>query len=149
MPIVEAEFVADSQEDGESLITGGTGGDEVPPEGSVSEEEESGVDACEPVVSIACVHVNKDEEPWIDGWSDEWGAVEAFEIPLVRRLDSNPYPWGDGTAKVQCVHGAKRIYFMFHVPGPYRFSPRDNRLCAAMSAMFRMGDMATLSDMVR
>jgi hypothetical protein len=138
-------------------VGAGGGGGEVPPEGLVPGEEEEGsgivvvaaAAACEPAASISCHRVGrKNEEPWIDGWSDEWGNVEAFEVPLVRRIDSRPYPRGNGAATVQCMHDADKIHLLYHVPGPYRFSPRDNRLCAAMSTMFRMGDMAMLSDMV-
>ncbi|MBV5280159.1 MAG: hypothetical protein J0651_02530, partial [Actinobacteria bacterium] len=35
-----------------------------------------------------------------------------------------------------------------HVPGPYRSSADENRKNAAMSMMFKMGEMATLPNMV-
>lgn len=102
--------------------------------------------ACTPVKSITCTLVS--EAPVLDGATDDWSNVEVIEAPLTHALvPSQSYPLGNGTVKIRCVHDAERVYFLFEVPGIYRFSTEDNKKCASISTMFKMGEDATLYNM--
>ena len=87
--------------------------------------------------------------PELDGYSDEWETVKLYEVPLAgASCPSQYYPYGNGNVQIQCVYDTEKIHFLLHVPGPYRSSADENRKNAAMSMMFKMGEMATLPDMV-
>jgi len=105
---------------------------------------------CTSIESIKCfpVTISKFLPPTLDGYSDEWEFVEVFETPLTGVLNSEQYPYGNGNVQIQCVYDTEKVYFLFHVPGPYRSSTEENRKNAAMSMVFKMGEMATLPDMV-
>ncbi len=101
---------------------------------------------CTSIESIKCYPVHN--TPELDGYSDEWENVKVYEAPLTGALCPSRYPHGNGSVQIQCVHDAEKIYFLTHVPGPYRSSSEENRKNAAMSVMFKMGETASLSDMV-
>jgi hypothetical protein len=87
--------------------------------------------------------------PELNGYSDEWETVKVHEVPLAgASCPSRYYPHGNGNVQIQCVYDSEKIHFLLHVPGPYRSSADENRKNAAMSIMFKMGEMATLPDMV-
>lgn len=61
-------------------------------------------------------------------------------------MNSIPYPHGN--AKIGCVHDTNnKVYFLFEIPGLYRFDTEDNHMCAAVSSMFKMGEDAKLFNM--
>ncbi len=99
-----------------------------------------------PTESIKCYPAYN--TPELDGYSDEWETVQVYEAPLTGALCPSQYPRGNGSVQIQCVYDAEKIHFLLHVPGPYRSSADENRKNAAMSMMFKMGEMATLPDMV-
>jgi hypothetical protein len=101
--------------------------------------------ACTPIKSVTCYSIST--PPSLDGNTDDWSAVEPFVVPLTGALSSAAYPRGDGNVKIHCSHDSEKIYFLFEVPGPYRFDREDNHLCASISTMFRMGEDATLVNM--
>lgn len=101
--------------------------------------------ACTSIESITCAPTST--APTLDGNSEEWSSVEQFETPLTGALTSVPYPRGSGSAKIRCSYDAERIYFLFEVPGAYRFSTEDNTKCASISTMFKMGEDATFFNM--
>ncbi|KAL7553459.1 hypothetical protein ACHAWF_016741 [Thalassiosira exigua] len=101
--------------------------------------------ACTSIESITCAPTST--APTLDGNSEEWSSVEQFETPLTGALTSVPYPRGSGSAKIRCSYDAERIYFLFEVPGAYRFSTEDNHHCASISTMFKMGEDATFFNM--
>ncbi len=106
--------------------------------------------ACTPIESIFCIPVSTTNAPApiLDGNIEDWSNVEVVKAPLTHALaPSDSYPQGDGNVKVRCVHDADRVYFLFEVPGVYRFSKEDNHLCASISTMFRIGEEATLYNM--
>lgn len=100
---------------------------------------------CTSIESITCVPVTV--APTLDANTDDWSSVEVFEAPLTGAMTTVPYPQGNGNAKIQCVYDAENVYFLFEVPGSYRFSTEDNHLCAAVSTMFKMGEEAELFNM--
>ena len=106
---------------------------------------------CTSIESITCfpVTISENLPPKLDGYADEWEFVEVFETPLAGVLNAQrQYPHGNGNVQIQCVYDTEKVYFLFHVPGPYRSSTEVNRKNAAMSMVFKMGEMATLPDMV-
>jgi hypothetical protein len=106
---------------------------------------------CTSIESIKCfpVTISENLPPKLDGYADEWEFVEVFETPLAGVLNSQrQYPHGNGNVQIQCVYDTEKVYFLFHVPGPHRSSTEENRKNAAMSMVFKMGEMATLPDMV-
>jgi len=101
---------------------------------------------CTSIESITCVPVS--EAPTLDGNTGDWSAVEKFEVPLTGALPPHQaYAQGNGSAKIQCVYDSDRIYFLFEVPGVHRFSSTDNKKCASISTMFKMGELASLYNM--
>ena len=92
------------------------------------------------VKSITCVPVSS--APTIDGDTADWSSVDSFETPLTGALTSSEYPYGNLTVK--CVYDEERVYFLFEVPGPYRFDSANKHKCAAISTMFKMGSEAML-----
>ena len=101
---------------------------------------------CISIGSIICYPAYN--TPELDGYSDEWENVKVFEAALTEALCPTQYPHGNGSVQIQCVYDTANIYFLFHVPGPYRSSSDENHKNAAMSMMFKMGEMATLPNMV-
>lgn len=78
-----------------------------------------------------------DSAPTIDGGTFDWVSVQSFEYPLTHALDRSEYAYGN--LKMKCVHDSKRVYFLFEVPGPFRFDPENNHRCPSVSTMFKMG----------
>ncbi len=105
---------------------------------------------CTSIESIKCfpVTLSRTLPPKLNGYAEEWEFVEVFETPLTGVRNSRQYPHGSGSVHIQCVYDTEKIYFLFHVPGPYRSSTEENRKNAAMSMMFKMGEMASLPEMV-
>ncbi|KAL7502551.1 hypothetical protein ACHAXN_000652 [Cyclotella atomus] len=99
--------------------------------------------ACTSVEYISCSPVN--DAPTLDGDNSDWSSVETFQTSLAGALTAAPYP--NDNLKVQCVYDDDRIYFLFEVPGVYRFDTTDNHKCAAISTMFKMGEEAMLYNM--
>lgn len=98
---------------------------------------------CTSVESITCSQVST--PPTLDGSTDDWTSVDITEAPLTGAMNSIPYPHGN--AKIRCVHDTNKVYFLFEIPGLYRFDTEDNHLCAAVSSMFKMGEDAKLFNM--
>lgn len=96
--------------------------------------------ACTSVSSITCAPMN---EPTLDGKTEDWSGVQVFEEPLTGALTSKER----GTVKIRCGHDADSIYFLFEVPGKYRFAEDNNHMCASISTMFQMGEDAQLYNM--
>ncbi|KAL7540260.1 hypothetical protein ACHAXR_009990 [Thalassiosira sp. AJA248-18] len=101
-------------------------------------------DECTSIESITCVPTTT-TSPTLDASTADWSSVDTFETPLTGALTSQLY--AHGNVKIQCVHDASRVYFLFQVPGRYRFDTEDNHKCASISTMFQMGDQATLFNM--
>jgi hypothetical protein len=101
---------------------------------------------CTSIESIKCYPAYN--TPELDGYSDEWETFKVYEAPLTGALCPSQYPHGNGSVQIQCVYDTEKIHFLLHVPGPYRSSGEENRKSAAMSMMFKMGEMATLPNMV-
>ena len=83
--------------------------------------------------------------PTLDADISDWDDVEVFETPLTGALTSNMY--APGNVKIQCVYTSTDIYFLYQIPGKYKFDTADNHLCASVATMFQMGEDATLFNM--
>jgi len=100
---------------------------------------------CTVIESITCPKVPT--APSLNGNPEAWPDFEVVDAPLTGSHSFQPYPQGNGNVKIQCVHDDNRIYFRFEVPGRFRFSKEHDKQCAAVSTMFKMGELATLVDM--
>ena len=98
--------------------------------------------ACTSIDSITCASVST--PPTLDGSDDDWDSIKVFKTPLTGAISSGAY----GHVEIQCVHDSEKVYFLFKVPGRYRFATDDNHKCAAVSTMFKIGEEATLYNMV-
>jgi hypothetical protein len=105
---------------------------------------------------IQCAPLSEDDyAPTLDGIADEWTNVTVYELPLISASTSQPYSYGNGAVQMQCVYDDEKIYFVFHVPGRYRGGDSNEdgeedgvEMHAAISTMFKIGDEASLSNMV-
>jgi len=100
-------------------------------------------DECTSIETITCLPTTS--APTLDGNTADWSSIETFETPLTGAL--NPQLYAHGNVKIQCVHDSSRVYFLFQVPGSYRFDTEDNHKCASMSTMWKMGEYASLFNM--
>lgn len=106
--------------------------------------------------AIQCAPLSEDDyAPTLDGIADEWTNVTVYELPLISASTSQPYSYGNGAVQMQCVYDDEKIYFVFYVPGKYRGGDSDEdgeedgvEMHAAISTMFKIGDEASLSNMV-
>jgi hypothetical protein len=121
------------------------------PPSSASSSSISSSEECASIKSIRCYPIDATTTPlFLDGYADDWpSTIESFVAHMTSaRPPHVPYPRGD-TVTVRCAHDDTRLYFLFEVPGMYRRSDDgDDRKNAAMSTMFRIGELATLVDMV-
>lgn len=92
----------------------------------------------------------------IDGAVEDWTNVTVYDLPLTSSATSMPYPHGNGAVQMQCVYDEEKIYFLFHIPGTYRSGESEEdgetnalQKNAAISTIFKMGEEASLSNMVR
>ena len=99
--------------------------------------------SCTIVESIKCLPVSS--PPTLDGKIDDWSSVETVEAPLTGALTAAPYP--HGPAKIGCVYDTNKVYFLYQIPGLYRFDATDNHKCASISSMFKIGMDASLYNM--
>ena len=100
-------------------------------------------EVCTSIESITCKPVTS--TPTLDGDLIDWSTVESFVTPLTSALTSTLYKHGH--VKIQCLYDTNQVYFAIEVPGPYRFDADNNHLCASVSTMFKMGEMASLFNM--
>lgn len=141
-----------------------TGEVEIPDGMDTAVEDVGNKDGCTASSSTTCTSTresilcfptsNNDHTPDLDGISDDWETVKVYDVPLFLTGGAENvhcparYPYGTGSVQIQCVHDTERIYFSFHIPGPYPTSNDENhRNAARMAIMFKMGEKATLPDM--
>ena len=53
----------------------------------------------------------------------------------------------DEKATIKCSYDATNIHFAFEIPGDYRFNATNNKQCAAIATMMKIGPDATFVDM--
>eukprot|EP00547_Thalassionema_nitzschioides_P013078 CAMPEP_0194262582 /NCGR_PEP_ID=MMETSP0158-20130606/46612_1 /TAXON_ID=33649 /ORGANISM="Thalassionema nitzschioides, Strain L26-B" /LENGTH=488 /DNA_ID=CAMNT_0039002741 /DNA_START=98 /DNA_END=1565 /DNA_ORIENTATION=+ len=92
---------------------------------------------------ITCTRVIN--EPTLDGDLSDWEDVEGATLALTGANGALPYAGGD--ASIKCTYDNNNIYFAFEVPGKYRFNTTDNHLCASISTMWKVGQLADYVNM--
>ena len=53
----------------------------------------------------------------------------------------------DEKATIKCSYDATNIYFAFEIPGDYRFNATNNKQCAAIATMMKVGPDASFVKM--
>jgi hypothetical protein len=81
----------------------------------------------------------------LDGDLSDWADVVGMETSLYAPLTLDKY--GNGKATVKCAHSGDRVFMTLEVPGKYRFSVDDNKLCPSIATMMKMGVDATFYNM--
>ena len=82
--------------------------------------------------------------PVLDADHSDWADVEAYTSSLVTTTGTE---WDAGNPVLKCLYDENQIYFAFEIPGEYRFSTEDNKLCAAVATMMKVGEKATYLNM--
>lgn len=81
--------------------------------------------------------------PTVDGEDSDWALIEGYESKLTGAIDQREYLYGKLNTK--CVHDGTHVYFLFQVPGPFRFDPNNEHKSPAISTMMQIGSDATLN----
>lgn len=55
--------------------------------------------------------------------------------------------YDDGEASYKCLYDSEKIYFALEIPGRYRFDTLDNKKCAAIGTMMKIGPKAAYINM--
>jgi len=85
------------------------------------------------------------DPPTLDADHSEWENVEGITTALNSVLTRKDYTEGMSTYK--CMYDDDHIYLALEIPGDYRFNSTDNRYCAAIATMMKIGTEATFLDM--
>lgn len=84
---------------------------------------------------LVCKSVS--EVPTLDGNLDDWDSVEGGIVTEIKNIYGMVY--GLGEASYKCVHDSEKVYFALEIPGEYRFNATDNKQCAAIGTMMKIG----------
>jgi hypothetical protein len=82
--------------------------------------------------------------PTLDADLSEWSQVAGIETPL-KGFGGNSYD--AGSASYKCLYDDTHIYFAFSIPGFFRFNSTDNKQCASIGTMMKIGADATFMNM--
>lgn len=85
------------------------------------------------------------EAPTLDANLDDWQNVDPYKTSLETQFTTK-YEDGEEVS-YYCVYDDAKIYFALEIPGPYRFNSTDNKQCAAISTMMKIGESATFTNM--
>jgi hypothetical protein len=98
--------------------------------------------------SVARVGVTK---PTLDGDLSDWASVQGGITTPIRSIFGKNYlteeDGEDIMATYKCLYDDQNIYFSLEVPGRYRFDELDNKKCAAIGTMTRIGSKAAYLNM--
>ena len=78
--------------------------------------------------SVTCRRT--DMPPTLDGDLSDWADVTGITTPLM--MAEKMVMYEPGNLDIKCLFDDTRIYFALMVPGAFRFSTEDNKLCAAV-----------------
>eukprot|EP00977_Amphora_coffeiformis_P017212 scaffold5520_cov167-Amphora_coffeaeformis.AAC.2 len=82
--------------------------------------------------------------PTLDADFADWADVPGYSTSMLN-IDGTEYT--AGVAEYKCLHDNTNIYFALSIPGEYTFDPTNDKLCAAIATMFKVGADATYVDM--
>lgn len=85
-----------------------------------------------------------DTAPKLDADHSDWDDIEAFTTGM-HLISGVEYP--EGKSSFKCSHDDTKIYLALEIPGDYRFNTTDNKLCAAVATMMKIGVDATYVNM--
>ena len=82
--------------------------------------------------------------PTLDADLKDWSKVDGVKTTLTMQAADKNY---DEKATIKCSYDSTNIYFAFEIPGDYRFNATNNKQCAAIATMMKVGPDATFIDM--
>lgn len=82
--------------------------------------------------------------PSLDADHSDWDSVNAYTTTLVNTAGKE---WDAGKASYKCLYDSEQIYFALEIPGEYRFNSTNNKMCAAIGTMFKIGEKASYLNM--
>lgn len=99
---------------------------------------------CEAPAELICQQVTSDNTPVLDGNVNDWSSIEGITTDIQSIFGTT---YAEGEAKHKCVHDGEKVYFSLEVPGAYRFDPDDNKKCASIGTMMKIGPKAAYLNM--
>lgn len=100
--------------------------------------------ACSSPGTLTCSKT--DSAPTLDAKLDEWASVTGgIETEMHQAQTVTKY--GGGTSSYKCLYDDTNIYLSMEIPGNYRFNSTDNKMCAAIGTMMKIGADATFVNM--
>jgi len=84
--------------------------------------------------------------PTIDGKLDEWADIEGIETSLTATFTKSEYMPGN-LSSFKCLYDTSNIYLALSIPGMFRFNSTNNKQCAAIATMQKIGVDATFYNM--
>mmetsp|Transcript_27068 Transcript_27068/g.40971 ORF Transcript_27068/g.40971 Transcript_27068/m.40971 type:complete len:326 (-) Transcript_27068:86-1063(-) len=97
-----------------------------------------------PSSEIVCPHLHG-AAPTLDGDLSDWSNVPENVMSLVTSIGAVEYAHGDVAMK--CTYDDDLIYMAWTVKGPYRFNATNDRMCASISTMWKVGPDAQYLNM--
>jgi hypothetical protein len=107
-----------------------------------AEDDDEVIISCEAPAELVCMPVG--DAPTLDGDLAEWADVDGIQTEL-HSIHGTTYE--EGEASYKCLYDEESIYFALEIPGVYRFDTEDDKLCAAIGTMFKMGSKAAFINM--
>lgn len=83
--------------------------------------------------------------PTLDADHSDWADVGGITTDLTLIKGGSTYTAGKAVYK--CMYDDTHIFFALEIPGEYRFNPENNKQCAAIATMMKVGADATYNDM--
>jgi hypothetical protein len=82
-------------------------------------------------ISAGSVSRRRTDTPPTLGDLSDWADV-ILGITTALMMSETMVMYGPGNLDIKCLYDDTRIYFALMVPGAFRFSTEDNKLCAAV-----------------
>lgn len=85
--------------------------------------------------------------PTLDADLSDWAEVQGGITTGIRSIFGKDYMDGDEQATYKCLYDEQKIYFALEIPGIYKFDELDNKKCAAIGTMMKIGSKAAYLNM--
>jgi len=82
--------------------------------------------------------------PTLDADHSEWADVKGIATDMLMITGEE---YAGGQASYKCMYDDEKIYFALEIPGEYRFNATDNKQCAAIATMMKIGPDASYINM--
>jgi cell division septation protein DedD len=100
--------------------------------------------ASAPYLPLTCIKLTG-APPTIDSNFADWTNEATLSTPIFHAITTERYE--DGDMVVRCRYDDNKIYLAMEVPGLFRFNATDNKQCASISTMAKIGKSASFVNM--